>query len=53
MATDDKSSPLLPAGTHAPWWRSSLYHEPVWVSLVWLLVPLSLASLVLYIAITR
>lgn len=49
--TDEKSSPLLPAGTHAPWWRSSLYKEPVWLSLVWLLVPLSVALVTLYFAI--
>ncbi len=53
MATDEKSSPLLPAGSHPPWWRSSLYKEPVWLSLVWLLVPLALASIVLYLAVTR
>jgi hypothetical protein len=49
--TDEKSSPLLPAGTHAPWWRSSLYKEPVWLSLVWLLVPLSVALITLYFAV--
>jgi hypothetical protein len=51
MATDEKSSPLLPAGTKAPWWRSSLYTEPVWVSVVWLLIPLSLAAITLYFAV--
>jgi hypothetical protein len=50
MATDEKISPLLPEGTRAPWWRSSLYKEPVWVSLVWLLVPVCLVTVTLYFA---
>lgn len=50
MATDEKSSPLLPAGTKAPWWRSSLYTEPVWVSVAWLAIPLTLALTVVFFA---
>jgi hypothetical protein len=53
MATDEKSSPLLPAGTRSPWWRSSLYTEPFWVSLAWLLIPLGVALFVVYLAVTR
>ena len=50
MAIDDKSSPLHAAARH-PWWRSSLYEEPVWVSLAWILGPLCMALLAMYFAV--
>jgi len=50
MAIDDKNSLLHAAGKH-PWWRSSLYEEPVWVSLAWILGPLTVAILAMYFAV--
>jgi hypothetical protein len=49
MAIDEKG-PLHAAGRH-PWWRSSLYEEPVWVSVAWILGPLVFAGLTIYYAI--
>ena len=50
MAIDDKNSAFQGASKH-PWWRSSLYEEPVWVSLVWILGPLTVAVLAMYFAV--
>ncbi|HEU4582331.1 MAG TPA: hypothetical protein VFS67_28940 [Polyangiaceae bacterium] len=50
MAIDDKSTVLHQAGKH-PWWRSSLYEEPVWVSVAWILGPLAVALLAVYFAV--
>ena len=51
MAIDnDKEATLRTAGKH-PWWRSSLYEEPVWVSLAWLVAPMLLAGVTIYFAI--
>jgi hypothetical protein len=50
MAIDDKESTLHAAGKY-PWWRSSLYEEPVWVSLAWLIGPALVAALIAYYAV--
>jgi hypothetical protein len=50
MAIDDKNSLLHAAGKY-PWWRSSLYEEPVWVSLAWILGPLAMALAAMYFAV--
>ena len=50
MALDDKNSLLHAAGKY-PWWRSSLYEEPVWVSLAWILGPLVVALGAMYFAV--
>ena len=51
MAIDHKTSSALHQADKHPWWRSSLYEEPVWVSLAWILGPLSVALLAAYFAI--
>jgi hypothetical protein len=50
MAIDDKNSVLHAAGKH-PWWRSSLYEEPIWLSLAWILGPLTMALVAMYFAV--
>lgn len=32
-------------------WRSSLYHEPIWVSLAWVIGPILLATIGIYFAV--
>jgi hypothetical protein len=52
MSSADKSSPLHDLAKHgSPWWRSSLYQEPVWVSLAWIIGPMLVAGLALYLAV--
>jgi len=50
MPIDEKHS-VLHAASKYPWWRSSLYDEPVWVSLAWILGPLTMAVLAMYFAV--
>ena len=50
MAIDDKSTALHQANKH-PWWRSSLYEEPVWVSVAWIVGPFAAALVAVYFAI--
>jgi hypothetical protein len=35
----------------AAFWRGSLYEEPMWVSLAWLIAPLLVAGLGIYLAV--
>ena len=53
MSSADKSSSALQdlAKHGSPWWRSSLYQEPVWVSLAWIIGPMLVAGLALYLAV--
>ena len=51
-SADKSSSPLHDLAKHgSPWWRSSLYQEPVWVSLAWIVGPLLVAGLAMYLAV--
>jgi hypothetical protein len=52
MSSADKSGALHDLGKHVnPWWRSSLYEEPVWVSVAWIIGPLLIAGSAIYLAI--
>lgn len=51
-SADKSSSPLHDLAKHgSPWWRSSLYQEPVWVSVAWIIGPLLVAGLAIYLAV--
>lgn len=41
----------LPDGKRPPFWKSSVYDEPTWVSLAWIIGPLLLACVALYFAV--
>ncbi|HKO90595.1 MAG TPA: hypothetical protein VJU61_05560 [Polyangiaceae bacterium] len=52
MSSADKSGPLHDlAKVGSPWWRSSLYDEPVWVSVAWIIGPTLVAALAMYLAV--
>jgi hypothetical protein len=38
-------------GKRPAFWQSSLYDEPTWVSLAWIVVPALLAGLAIYFAV--
>jgi hypothetical protein len=50
---NDKASGALigPDGKPGAPWRSSLYEEPLWVSVAWVLGPVVLAALGIYFAV--
>lgn len=50
---NDKASGALigPDDKRPAGWRSSLYHEPMWVSVVWVLGPIVLAAISIYFAV--
>jgi hypothetical protein len=45
---DSEPKPLIAAKTSP--WRSSLYDEPTWVSLAWIVLPVGLAALGIFLA---
>lgn len=45
MNSSQKKAAPKPLGQGASSWRSSLYEEPLWVSLAWVLGPVALAAL--------
>jgi len=51
MAIDEKMSSALQHANKHPWWRSSLYEEPIWLSLAWILGPLTMALVAMYFAV--
>jgi hypothetical protein len=42
---------LSPEDKRAAFWRSSLYEEPAWVSLAWIIGPALLAGIAIYFAV--
>jgi hypothetical protein len=38
-------------GKRAAFWRSSLYEEPTWVSLAWIIGPMLIAGIAIYLAV--
>jgi hypothetical protein len=38
------------AESRPAFWRNSVYEEPAWVSLVWIIAPVLLAGIAIYIA---
>ena len=45
MNSSKKKPAPKPLGQGASSWRSSLYEEPLWLSLAWIIGPLALAAL--------
>jgi hypothetical protein len=50
MNSEEKGPQLEPLGKRLSPWRSSLYEEPVWVSLVWIIGPLAVAAVGVFLA---
>ncbi|HWO09364.1 MAG TPA: hypothetical protein VNN80_07785 [Polyangiaceae bacterium] len=40
-----------PEGKRPAPWRSSLYEEPMWVSLAWVIGPVAIAAIAIYFAV--
>lgn len=51
MNAKDKGSLIGSEGKRLAAWRSSLYEEPLWVSLAWVIGPLLLAALGIFFAV--
>jgi hypothetical protein len=49
MNTQEKGVQLQPLAKRLSPWRSSLYEEPLWVSLAWVLIPATLAALAIFL----
>lgn len=48
-----EKAPLIAAeGKRLPPWKSSLYEEPVWKSVAWLVGPVLCAAIAIYLAVT-
>jgi hypothetical protein len=48
LEKDSDPKPLIAAKTSP--WRSSLYAEPMWVSLAWIVLPLGMAAVGIFFA---
>lgn len=48
MSTAEKERDLQPLGRKKAW-RSSLYDEPLWVSIAWIVVPVALGALAMFL----
>jgi hypothetical protein len=51
MNAKEKSALLAPEGKRPPPWKSSLYEEPTWVSLAWIIGPVLFAGVTIYLSI--
>lgn len=51
MNAKDKGMLIAPEGKRPPPWKSSLYEEPNWVSLAWIIGPVLLAGVVIYFSV--
>jgi hypothetical protein len=51
MNVKEKGVLIGPDGDRAPPWKSSLYREPNWVSLAWILGPVLFAGVAIYFAV--
>lgn len=51
MNAKEKGALIGPGGKRPPPWKSSLYEEPTWVSLAWIIGPALLAAVVIYFAV--
>ena len=47
-----QKGPVKSLGQGASSWRSSLYEEPLWVSIAWIVGPLTLAGIAIFFAVT-
>lgn len=50
MNAKDKGVLISPDGKRPPW-KSSLYEEPNWVSLAWIIGPLLFAGIAIYLSV--
>jgi hypothetical protein len=50
MNAKEKATLIGPDGKR-PGWRSSLYEEPLWLSLAWVVGPTLLAGIAIYFAV--
>ena len=51
MNAKEKGSLIGPEGKRPAPWKSSLYEEPTWVSLAWILGPMLFAGVAIYFAV--
>ena len=51
MNAKDKGVLIGPEGKRPAGWKSSLYEEPLWVSLVWIIGPALAAGIAIYFAV--
>lgn len=51
MNVKQKDALLSPERKRPVFWRSSLYEEPMWVSLAWMIGPALLAGIAIYLAV--
>jgi len=52
MNAKAKGASLIgPEGKRPAPWRSSLYEEPLWVSLAWVIIPTVLAVIAIYFSV--
>jgi hypothetical protein len=51
MNAKEKGALIAPDGKRPPPWKSSLYEEPTWVSLAWIIGPLLFAGVTIYLSI--
>jgi hypothetical protein len=51
MSSKRRDALLGPEGKRPAFWRSSLYEEPAWVSLAWIIGPALLAGIAIYFAV--
>jgi hypothetical protein len=51
MNAKENSALIGPEGKRPAPWRSSLYDEPIWVSIVWIVVPALFAGIAIYFAV--
>lgn len=51
MNAKQRGALLSPEGKRQAFWRSSLYEEPMWASLAWVIIPALLAGIAIYFAV--
>jgi hypothetical protein len=51
MNAKDKAALLGPQGKIPAPWKSSLYDEPLWVSVAWILVPVLVGGIAIYFSV--
>jgi hypothetical protein len=51
MNAKDKAALLVPDGKRQAPWKSSLYQEPLWVSIAWILGPVVVAGVAIYFSV--
>jgi hypothetical protein len=51
MNGKERGNPTGLAGKRPAFWRSSLYEEPTWVSLAWIVGPVLCAGIAIYFAV--